>query len=248
MELIKNLPWKWIAGIIVLGVAFKIYASRNVQTEETNNSSQGSAATGITPMFGISAGGSSASAGMDVPVLGGDVWGSPAGDTGVSDAVLIQQSNERIALDQSTTQRYIADKSFQLLYEPTTNTNNTGNMGMEILPGGSYNGAPLIISPSLQANLNALSQDPQAQFQAGYTTPSQNINTGHVSTSDAIAFVGQAAAKGDYYSIYSQASSRGYTAAETATLFNASGAAGVGAISAADVNAWTREQGLAPLK
>lgn len=246
MNFIRNLPWGWIAGIAAVFIVGRSITSQLASVKESV-SATASNSSGITPMFGVSAGGSYAGSSADVQPLGGDEWGVMLGDTGKSDAVLIQESNERVAKENIALQRYVTDKSFALLYQPMTSTNNTGNMGAQPLPAYTLEGNPVSLTPEFKANLEALANNPQAQFQAGYTTPSQNINTGRVSTSAATDFIAAQAKNQNWYAVYDEAKSRGYSAAETAALINRAGVTSTGALSASDVNAWTREKGLTTL-
>lgn len=219
IESIKNLPWLQIAGFSSIGLFMLVMLRKITQLSDVQQTP-----SQTTPLFLTGTGSTYSASAPGAPILGGEEWAIPTpGDTNApSDAVLISNNQLQATLAQIAANRAIADKGFELMFRPETNTNNTGNMGSQLLPA------------SIQDQYN----DQPQQF---YSKPN---------LTEAVNFVSQKVATGDYFGIYDAAAKHGYSAAQTAQIITRANelAGNRNVVTAADVNQYTSERGLRPLQ
>lgn len=234
IEFLKALPWgviaKYAAGAVALGggvVYLKNRAAVNAastQTDDTGSAGGG----GFSPMF-MSAGGQLNPA--PLPSLGGETWSPGEPTSGQSDEVTIAMMQRDIAMAQIAAQQSIADKGFSNLFPTTSEMGNTGNGGSVLLP-------PLSL------------QDLYDSPYAGVITPKAKPKATY---REGVDFTKQALSQGDagLRKLYSEATARGYSTGEVASLLNAaSGKANTSAnINAAksDIQNWITKNNLVGL-
>ena len=231
IDKIKNLPWMNIA---IFGAA-AFFGLAILRKLEAINENQTAPVQQQTPLF-LSGTGSVYSAGAPgTPPLGGDIWAVPTPDSGnsgaPSDAVIISNNDSQVKMATLQAQMALMQRGMDLLWQPQTNTNNTGNMGPQQLPQSGLISDAALTEAARTPIVGPVQYPPPTKAQA-------------------VDFVSQKMSSGDYFGIYDAAAQYGFNATQTAEIITrANEKKGINqVVTASDVNQWTKDRGLATLQ